>query len=84
MTDIDIDVPEELRSRLASAARRYGLSEHEFILKAIAEKLDRADVMADSSGNVDATKAINELRESRRGISVGEDDTDDLVADGRR
>lgn len=84
MTDIDIDVPEELRLRLASAARRYGLSEHEFILKAIAEKLDRADVMADSSGNVDATKAINELRESRRGISVGEDDTDDLVADGRR
>jgi hypothetical protein len=49
MTDIDLDVPEELRSRLASAARRYGLSEHEFILKAITEKLDRVDGGADSA-----------------------------------
>jgi hypothetical protein len=84
MTDIDIDVPEELRSRLASAARRYGMPEHEFILKAIAEKLDRVDGGADSSGSVDAAKAISDLRESRRGISVGGGDTDDLVADGRR
>lgn len=84
MTDIDIDVPEELRSRLASAAKRFGLSEHEFILKAIAEKLDRVDGVADSSGTVDVTKAISDLRESRRGIAVGEGDTDDLVANGRR
>lgn len=84
MTDIDIDVPEELRSRLASAARRYGLSEHEFVLKAITEKLDRVDGGADSSGSVDVAKTISDLRESRRGISVGEGDTDDLVANGRR
>jgi hypothetical protein len=84
MTDIDIDVPEELRSRLASAAKDFGLSEHEFILKAIAEKLDRVDGGADSSGSVDVAKAISELRESRRGISVGEGNTGDLVANGRR
>lgn len=84
MTDIDLDVPDELQSRLACAAKRFGLSEHEFILKAIAEKLDRVDGVADSSGTVDVTKAINALRESRRGISVGGVDTSDLVADGRR
>lgn len=60
MTDIDLDVPDELRSRLASAARRYGLSEHEFILKAIAEKLARGDCETGSSGNVDAGGLIAE------------------------
>lgn len=59
MTDIDLDVPDELRSRLASAAKHFGMSEHDFILKAIAEKL-------------------------ARGVSVGEGDTSDLIADGRR
>ena len=59
MTDINLDVPDELRSRLASAAKHFGMSEHDFILKAIAEKL-------------------------ARGVSVGEGDTSDLIADGRR
>jgi hypothetical protein len=84
MTDIDLDVPDELRSRFAGAAKRLGLSEHEFILKAIAEKLDREDGVAASSSNVDVAKAIKELRDCRRGISVGGVDTGDLVADGRR
>ena len=59
MTDIDLDVPDELRSRLASPAKHFGMSEHDFILKAIAEKL-------------------------ARGVSVGEGDTSELIADGRR
>lgn len=84
MTDIDLDVPDELQSRLVGAAKRCGLSEHEFILKAIAEKLDRGDCESGPSGNADVTKAINDLREARRGISVGGGDTGDLVADGRR
>jgi hypothetical protein len=84
MTDIDLDVPDELQSRLVGAAKRCGLSEHEFILKAIAEKLARGDCEAGSSGNVDVAKAIAELREARRGVSAGGVDTGDLVADGRR
>ena len=84
MTDIDLDVPDELQSRLVGAAKRCGLSEHEFILKAIAEKLARGDCEAGSSGNVDVAKAIAELREARRGVSVGEGDTSDLITDGRR
>lgn len=84
MTDIDLEVPDELRSRLASAAKHFGLSEQEFILTAIAEKLARGDCEAGASGNVDAAKAISELRKSRRGLSVGEGDTSDLIADGRR
>jgi len=84
MTDIDLDVPDELRSRLASAAKYFGLSEHEFILKAVAEKLARGDCEAGSSGNVDVAKAIAELREARRGVSVGEGDASDLVTNGRR
>lgn len=48
MMDIDLDVPDELQSRLVGAAKRYGLSEHEFILKAIAEKLDCEGGVADA------------------------------------
>ena len=48
MTDIDLDVPDELRSRLASAAKHFGMSEHDFILKAIAEKLDCEGGVADA------------------------------------
>ncbi len=84
MTDIDLDVPDELQSRLVGAAKRCGLSEHEFILKAIAEKLDRGDCEAGASDSVDVAKAINDLREARRGISVGGGDTDNLVTDGRQ
>lgn len=84
MTDIDLDVPDELRSRLASAAKHFGQSEHEFILKAIAERLDREDGVAAASSNVDVAKAIKELRDCRRGISAGGVDAGDLVADGRR
>lgn len=84
MADIDLDLPDELRSRVTSAAKRFGLSEHEFILKAVAEKLARGDCEAGSSGNVDVAKAIAELREARRGVSAGEGDTRDLITDGRR
>jgi hypothetical protein len=58
MRCIDLDVPDELRSRLACAAKRIGLSEHEFILKAIAEKLARGV----SAGGLDAGDLVADGR----------------------
>lgn len=41
MVDIEIDVPDQLRDRVVRAAAWMGQSEQEFMLAAIAEKLER-------------------------------------------
>ena len=40
MSTTTIRIPEELKARVASAARRSGQTTHRFILEAIAEKAD--------------------------------------------
>ncbi len=47
MSTTTIRLPEELRARVAEAARRAGKTPHKFILDAIAEKTDREERRAD-------------------------------------
>lgn len=47
MTTTTIRLPEGLRARVASAARRAGTSAHSFIVQAIAEKADEHERRAD-------------------------------------
>lgn len=42
---IEIDIPELLRDRVVRAAAWMGQSEQEFMLAAIAEKLERSEVL---------------------------------------
>ncbi|MFC5302348.1 hypothetical protein [Azospira restricta] len=51
MTDIEIDVPEQLRDRVVRAAAYAGQTEQEFMLAAIVEKVVRSE---DSLGGADA------------------------------
>ena len=47
MSTTTIRLPEELKARVARAARRTGTTSHSFILEAIAEKTDQAERRAD-------------------------------------
>ncbi len=47
MSTTTIRLPEELKSRVAAAAKRAGASTHGFILEAIAEKTKQEDLRAD-------------------------------------
>ncbi len=47
MSTTTIRLPEDLKARVAAAAKRTGTSTHGFILEAIAEKTKREDLRAD-------------------------------------
>ena len=55
MSTTTIRLPEDLKARVTSAAQRTGVSSHNFILQAIAEKTDQEERRAE----------FNELAESR-------------------
>lgn len=84
MTDIDIDVPEELRVRLARAAERSGQDEHEFMLAAIVEKVERSERLGGSEGEADIAQTVEELRCFRRSNPGEAFDISELVRERRR
>ncbi|MBN6149344.1 CopG family transcriptional regulator [Xanthomonas sp. AmX2] len=47
MSTTTIRLPEELKARVAAAAKRQGITPHNFIVEAIAEKADLAERRAD-------------------------------------
>jgi predicted transcriptional regulator len=47
MSTTTIRLPDELKARIAEAAKRAGTTSHNFILEAIAEKADLAERRAD-------------------------------------
>lgn len=47
MSTTTIRIPEELKARVAAAAKRSGTTSHAFILDAIAEKAAQAELRAD-------------------------------------
>ncbi|MEI7843848.1 MAG: hypothetical protein WCI39_12560 [Gallionellaceae bacterium] len=47
MSTTTIRLPEELKARVATAAKRSGTTTHSFILEAIAKKMDQDDLRAD-------------------------------------
>lgn len=47
MSTTTIRLPDELKARIAKAAKRAGTTSHNFILEAIAEKADLAERRAD-------------------------------------
>ena len=47
MSTTTIRLPEDLKSRVAAAAKRAGTSTHSFILDAIAKKTEQEDLRAD-------------------------------------
>ena len=47
MTTTTIRLPEDLKLRVATAAKRSGTTAHGFILEAIAEKTEKAELRAD-------------------------------------
>jgi predicted transcriptional regulator len=47
MPTTTIRLPEDLKARVAAAAKRSGTTTHSFILEAIAEKTQQADLRAD-------------------------------------
>ncbi len=47
MSTTTIRMPEDLKSRVAAAAKRSGMTSHGFILEAIAEKAKQEDLRAD-------------------------------------
>ena len=47
MTTTTIRLPEDLKARVAIAAKRSGMTAHGFILEAIAEKTQQAELRAD-------------------------------------
>ncbi|MFM8246782.1 MAG: CopG family transcriptional regulator [Burkholderiaceae bacterium] len=47
MTTTTIRLPEDLKARVAKAAKRSGTTAHGFILEAIAEKTQQAELRAD-------------------------------------
>ena len=47
MTTTTIRLPEDLKARVAAAAKRAGTTAHGFILEAIAEKTRQAELRAD-------------------------------------
>lgn len=53
MSTTTIRLPDELKARIAEAAKRGGTTSHNFILEAIAEKADLAERRADFDGLAD-------------------------------
>jgi predicted transcriptional regulator len=53
MSTTTIRLPDELKSRVARAAKRSGTTSHNFILEAIAEKADSAERRADFYAEAD-------------------------------
>ena len=47
MSTTTIRLPEDLKARVAAAAKRFGTTAHGFILEAIAEKTQQAELRAD-------------------------------------
>ena len=47
MSTTTIRLPDDLKARIAEAAKRAGTTSHNFILEAIAEKADLAELRAD-------------------------------------
>ena len=47
MTTTTIRMPEDLKARVAAAAKRSGTTSHGFMLDAIAEKAEQAELRAD-------------------------------------
>ena len=47
MTTTTIRLPEDLKARVATAAKRSGMTAHGFIMEAIAEKTQQAELRAD-------------------------------------
>ena len=47
MSTTTIRMPEDLKARVAAAAKRSGTTSHGFILEAIAEKAEQMDLRAD-------------------------------------
>ena len=47
MSTTTIRLPEDLKARVAAAAKRSGTTTHNFILEAIAKKTDQDDLRAD-------------------------------------
>lgn len=47
MATTTIRLPEELKARVAAAAKRSGMTSHGFILEAIAEKAEQENLRAD-------------------------------------
>ena len=47
MTTTTIRMPEDLKARVAAAAKRSGTTSHGFMLNAIAEKAEQAELRAD-------------------------------------
>ena len=47
MSTTTIRMPEDLKARVAAAAKRSGTASHGFILEAIAEKAEQMDLRAD-------------------------------------
>ncbi len=47
MPTTTIRLPEDLKARVAAAAKRSGTTAHAFIIEAIAEKAERAEARAD-------------------------------------
>jgi predicted DNA-binding protein len=54
MSTTTIRLPEELKARIASAAKRAGKTTHSFILEAIAEKAEIEEQRADFDAVADA------------------------------
>jgi predicted DNA-binding protein len=54
MSTTTIRLPEELKARIASAAKRAGKTTHSFILEAIAEKAELEEQRADFDAVADA------------------------------
>lgn len=77
-------MPDEMRPCVANMAKHLELSEHEFIMRAIADKLDPYSCMLSLFGHVDAAQAVGELPEFRRSSFAGEFNTSDLIAERRR
>lgn len=57
MSTTTIRLPEDLKARVAAAAKRSGMTAHGFILEAIAEKAAQVDVRADFDAVAEARYA---------------------------
>lgn len=57
MTTTTIRMPEDLKARVAAAAKRSGMTPHGFMLDAIAEKAEQAELRADFDAVAEARYA---------------------------
>ncbi len=57
MSTTTIRLPEDLKARVAAAAKRSGMTSHGFILEAIKEKVEQEDLRADFDAVAEARYA---------------------------